>query len=167
MLCATRSIENMWQYFLELVDIVSKIATTLIAGFGAWVAYQTLLKTPEQEAEPELADTTDRDVAIAPELKVFETSMQTTWLKNTAKGLECHIDERRPGKTGGHQWTIGIQAVKEILSNGDYSVNPGYKLSTGVFSIGSHRNWLYSKKLYPEPESLHFEIMRLLTAMNT
>ena len=109
----------MWQYFLDVVDVLFKTATTIIAAFGAWMAYQTLLRTPEQEAESDASEATEDEVAGTRERKVFHTSKQTTWLKTTAHGLECHIDERRPGKQGGLQWTISKEAAAEILENGD------------------------------------------------
>ena len=151
-----------WSCFVEIVQVTSQIATTIIAAFGAWVAYEALLRTPIQEPEPEEAEVPEKETIIPSEVKVFETSKQTTWLKVTGNGLECHLDDRRPGKRSGHQWTLTKQQVKEILSTRDFRIYPGYKLRTGVFSIGQRKNWLYSKKLYPEPTLLELELQRLL-----
>ena len=151
-----------WSFFIEIVDVVSKIATTVIAGFGAWVAYQTLMRTPVQEAEPEEAKISEEEIAVPSEVVVFKTSKQTTRLRVTEKGLECHLEDRRPGKRGGHQWTLSKRQVKEILSSHDFRVYPSYKLYSGVFSIGPRKNWLYSKKLFPEPSLLELELERLL-----
>jgi hypothetical protein len=148
--------------FVEWVQVVTQIVTTGIALIGIWLAYQTLLRTPIQEPEPMGPEVTEAEALVPSEVKVFETKDQTTRLKVTDKGLECYLDDRRPEKPGGHQWTLTASQSKAILSKRDYRVYPGYKLHTGVFSIGPRRNWLYSKKLYPEPELLELDIQRLL-----
>ena len=150
----------MWQCFLEIVDVISKIAQTGITGFVAWLAWQTFIKEDAQESE-----TIDLSVAPTlnvPDLKIFETTKQTTWLKKTNLGIECHIDERRVGKKGGHKWTLSPTKIKEILEDGDVYVNPGYKIRTGLLSIGNHTNWLYSKRLFPEPVDLQHKVTELL-----
>jgi len=156
-----------WQCFVDVVGVVTQIAITGIAGFGAWVAYQTLLRTPEQEPEPEKAEVTEAEARVPTQVKVFETSDQTTYLKVTNNGLGCYLDDSRPGKRSGHQWTLTKSQAKEILSNRDYRVYSGYKLHSGLFSIGPRKNWLYSKKLYPEPTLLELEIERLLEKAGT
>ena len=156
-----------WQCFVEIVQVSSQIATTGIAAFGAWLAYQTLLRTPVQEPEPEGAEVSEADAVVPSEVKVFETSEQTTVLKVTDKGLECYLNDRRPGKRSGHQWTLTKAQAKEILSNRDYRVYPGYSLRSGLFSVGARRNWLYSKKLYPEPSLLELDLQKLLEKAST
>ncbi|MDH5633998.1 MAG: hypothetical protein OEZ10_13545 [Gammaproteobacteria bacterium] len=151
-----------WSCFTEIIDIVSKIATTIFAGLGTWIAYQTLLRTPVQETEPAGAEAKGKETAIPSELLVFSTSTQTTKLKVTDMGLECYLDDRRPGKQSGHQWTLTKDQAKEILSSGDFRIYPGYKLYSGVFSIGHRKNWLYSKKLFPEPGILEAGLEKIL-----
>lgn len=156
-----------WQCIVESVQVASQIITTLIAGFGAWVAYQTLLRTPVQEPEPEGAEVKEAEITALSEVKVFETSKQTTWLKITEKGLECHLQDRREGKRSGHQWTLTKEQANAILSTHNYRVYPGYRLRSGVFSIGPRRNWLYSKRLYPDAELLEVELKGLLKRAGT
>jgi hypothetical protein len=156
-----------WQRFVEIVQVVSQIATTAIAAFALWVAYQILLRTPIQESEPEEAEVPEEEISVPSEVKVFETSKQTTWLKVSDSGLECHLDDKRPGKRSGRQWTLTKDQAREILSKRGYRVYPGYRLRTGVFSIGPRRNWLYSKKFYPEPSLLELEIEKLLENAST
>ncbi|MEW8557990.1 MAG: hypothetical protein AB2588_08380 [Candidatus Thiodiazotropha sp.] len=155
-----------WSCFTDVVNVIYQIATTIIAGFGAWVAYQTLIRTPVQESEPESAEISELDVNAPSEVRVFKTSKQSTWLKVTEKGLECHLKDNRTGK-GGHQWTLSREQSKKILSVRDYRIYPGYKLYSGVFSIGPRKNWLYSKKLFPEPSLLELELERLLRNAST
>jgi hypothetical protein len=156
-----------WSCFVEIVQVSTQILTTAIAAVGAWIAYRTLLRTPVQEPEPEKAAVSEAEATTPSEVKVFETSEQTTLLKITEKGLECYLDDRRPGKRGGLQWTLTRSQAKEILSKCDYRVYPGYSLRSGLFSIGARRNWLYSKKLYPEPSLLELELQRLLEKAST
>ena len=59
-------------------------------------------------------------------------------------------------------WTITYGEAARILENHDYGVNPGFKLSSGLFFIGHRRNWLYSKKLFPQPIQLESAIRRML-----
>ncbi|MCH8218145.1 MAG: hypothetical protein IH892_15415 [Planctomycetes bacterium] len=157
-----------WEIIKEVVDVTSKIATTGIAAFGAWLAWRTFVGDGVQsDADLNLPSPTPSDDQVSAAagsipLKLFETRKQTTWLKITGKGLECHLDERRPGKTGGHKWTVPKDEMRRVLSSSDYYVNPTLKINSGLVSIGTHRNWLYSKKLFPEPEQLHHEIARLL-----
>ena len=151
-----------WECFVDVVGIVTQIVTTAIAGFGAWVAYQTLLRMPEQEPEPEKAVVTEAEARAPTQIKVFETSYQTTYLKVTDNGLKCYLEDTRPGKRSGHQWTLTKTQAKEILSKREFRVYSGYKLRSGLFSIGPRRNWLYSKKLYPEPTLLELDIEKML-----
>lgn len=156
-----------WSCFKEIVEVTSQITTTVIAGFGAWVAYQTLLRTPTQEPEPEFAETTDEDLKEIYEAAVFSTSHQTTKLVVTNNGLECHLRDYRPYKRSGLMWTLSRDQAREILAKRDFRIYPSYKLYSGTFSIGPRRNWLYSKKLYPEPSLLEFELEKLLTNAST
>lgn len=156
-----------WKCIVEIVQVVTGILTTLIAAIGVCVAYKTLLRTPVQEPEPDKAQAKEHEATVPSEVKVFETSKQTTLLRVTENGLECYLDDRRRGKRSGHQWTLTKSQTKEVLSNHDYEVYPGYRLHSGLFSIGPRRNWLYSKKLYPEPDLLKFDIRRLLETAST
>jgi hypothetical protein len=154
----------MWQCFIDIVDLIAKIAQTAFAGIGLWFAWKTFIKEEEQ-------DTTDvKSVAKiqgdVDDLKLFSTSKQITWLKKTSNGIECYIDESRKDKVGGHKWTLSPRQVKTILDTGDIYVNPGYKIRTGLVSIGTHANWLYSKKLFPEPAALHHKLIEILKAVN-
>ena len=56
--------------------------------------------------------------------------------------------------------------IEQILKNGDIYVNSGMKIRSGFLSIGTHTNWLYSKKLFPEPSLLHHRVVELLRSVN-
>lgn len=154
----------MWQCFLDIIDVVSKIAQTGIAAFAAWLAWRTFLKTEEQEATT--VSEVAQPIGDVEDIKLFDTSKQTTWLKKTTRGIECHIDERRQGKSGGLKWVLTPNQVKEILTTGDIHVNPSHKIWTGLLSIGRHTNWLYSKSLHPDPAQLHHDVINLMKSVN-
>lgn len=151
--------------FKELLDVAVQAATlitTFIAGFGAWIAYLTLLRTPDQQAEPRRVDMLGEDASKCIEAVVFITSNQKTTLIVTSDGLECYLEDSRPNKNSGKMWVLSKEQAREILTNRDFRVYPGYKINSGTFSIGPRRNWLYSKKIYPEPISLEQKIEKLL-----
>jgi len=153
--------------FTEWVQVVTQIVTAVTAVVMAVLAYKTYLQPPEQAQENEPEEATDE---TAPdkldEILVFKTSRQETWLSVAPQGLHCRIKDTRAGK-GGPQWTISKIQAKEILSSNTYHVNPGAKVKTGTFTIGSRRNWLYSKTLFPEPDYLHGVIKQLLSNVSS
>jgi len=147
---------------LDWVNAVSQIIMALTTVVMGVLAYMTYLKSPRQkdvseEANPSLKDI---DQHLTEEV-VFKTLKQTTRLRVTDKGLECHLNDTRPNK-GGLQWIISKNECKKILENQNYSVNPGFRALSGRFNIGSRRNWLYSKNLFPEPDYLKAVIKELL-----
>jgi hypothetical protein len=154
----------MWQCFLELIDVTSKIAQTGIAGFAAWLAWQTFVREDAQESD--VVEDITPIAAEIPDLIIFQTSKQTTTLKKTENGIECHLDDTRPGKRQGRRWTLTPAMINRILSDGDIYVDPGLKIRTGRVSIGTHTNWLYSKNLFPEASSLHHKVVELLRSAN-
>ncbi|MDP6775188.1 MAG: hypothetical protein QGI83_00320 [Candidatus Latescibacteria bacterium] len=148
--------------FAEWVQVVTQTVTTLVAVVMAWLAYQAYLRTPVQEPEAEPEEAAAEEVPSAQRRQmVFQTSKQTTWLYVTDHGLECHLGDRaRESST--HQWVLLPDECRRILSERWYGVNPTYKARTGLFRIGTHRNWLYSKKLFPDPQDLEMTIEELL-----
>jgi len=130
------------------------------------VANQLFVERQERaarEAEPR----SRLDESTPTQVKVLETSEQTAWLKVTEIGLEYHIDDRRPGQPSGHRWTLTKAQAREILSEHDYRVNPGWKRGLGLFDVGPRRDWVYSERLYPEPSLLESKIQRLLVEVST
>ena len=156
-----------WHCFAEIVDVTTQIATTIIAGFGAWVAYRTLLKTPEQKPEEASAIADVNEAFNQKRVVVFQTTNQKTILSVTRDGLECHLEDERKSKPSGLQWRLTKDQASAILVARDFRAFPGYRLNSGVFSIGQRRNWLYSKKLYPEYSLLESEIETLLRYAST
>lgn len=152
--------------FVELVQVITQIITAGTAVVMAVLAYRAYLMTPEQEAEEDKEVTELIIEDKLSEILIFSTSKQKTKLKATNQGLECHLEDTREGK-GGQQWTLSKHEVENILKQGVYSVNPGYKARVGTVNIGSRRGWLYSKSLFPEPDYLKGEIRQLLESINS
>ncbi|MCF2827592.1 MULTISPECIES: hypothetical protein [Pseudoalteromonas] len=147
---------------LQFISATTQIVTAATAVITAYLAYQTYLKPPEQEDEPEPSSEVDESAdEKLTETLVFKTSRQKTTLKVTPQGLECYLEDTREGK-GGHQWTLSISDVRAILDAKAYHVNPGYKVKTGTFTLGPKRNWLYTKSLFPEPDYLESVLKSLL-----
>ena len=90
--------------FVTWVQVITQIVTALTAVVMAYLAYNTYLRAPEQEAEPEPDTASDgsADEELS-EVLVFKTSKQKTWLSVTEPGLACRIDDSREGR-GGPQW---------------------------------------------------------------
>lgn len=149
-----------WGSVAEWVSALSTVAATIIAAIVARRGYKEYLEPLEQENDPDAA-TVEAPPSGPAELLVFKTSKQKTFLIAKGKRIECHLDDIRPNR-GGHQWTLSGDEITRILKAGDYAVNPGYRARTGMFSIGSHKNWLYSKQLFPEPEYLHGALTDLM-----
>jgi hypothetical protein len=148
--------------FADAVQVITQIVTALTAVVMAFFAYRTYLSAPEQEteADPESASEPAEPEELT-EMLVFKTSNQKTFLASTNQGLACRIEDTRSGK-GGPQWTISRANAAAILESRAYHVNPGYKVKTGMFSIGPRKNWLYTKSLFPDPDYLQSVIKKLL-----
>lgn len=93
---------------------------------------------------------------------VYRTSKQQTYLRVTARGLECHMYDDRPSKAG-HQWTISKSQAAQILRENQVTVTPNYTTHSGLFTVGERRDWLYSMKLFPEPKMLEETLKQLLS----
>ncbi|WP_299276421.1 hypothetical protein [uncultured Psychroserpens sp.] len=146
--------------YLDWINTSSQVIMAATAVITAVIAYRTFLKTPDQEEVSVGTTSDDTENAKITELTVFLTSKQETTLKIGTEGLICSLKDTRPNK-GGIQWVISKAQAARILESKNYSVNPGYKASTGTFNIGIRRNWLYSKKLFSEPDIL----LRFLTEL--
>ena len=148
--------------FVEWIQVITQIVIAGTALVMAYLGYQTYLKAPEQVSEPEpdagLDEAADEKLT---EILVFKTSKQQTWLSVTGQGLACRIDDTREGR-GGPQWVLSGAETKAILESGAFRVNPGYKVRTGIFTLGARKNWLYSKALFPEPDYLQSVLKSLL-----
>lgn len=96
-------------------------------------------------------DGTDPNEAFA--LLFFQTRKQQTWLVRTGKRLYCILDDIR--KPAPHiNWSMAMDDVVNTADN-TLKVEIGVRersnvsRSSGLLDIGSsHRDWLYSKKLF-------------------
>lgn len=145
----------------------SDLVVAITAVVTAVLAYREYLRPPQQESSDVEAPHDEFDVeapleaARLTEAVVFDTSKQTTTLRVTQRGLECHLANKASGNAR-HQWTIGATEAATTLRQGEIRVDPGARANSGRFSIGRRRNWLYSKKLFPDPDYLRGTLNELL-----
>lgn len=149
----------------DWISALSAFGAMVIAGVAAYFAYKTYLAAPIQEEEPaETNASSEVGDQHGLMFTVFDTSKQKTTLKVANGGLECDL-EYKDGRTTTRenpQWRFSAQQCAHFLEYEDFSVNPGYKVRTGLFSIGPRKNWLYSKRLFGDPHDLNQMIARLL-----
>lgn len=148
---------------IRIVDWVQMITQVLLTGTGlvmACLAYRTYLKTPWQESRKEKIASAR---SFRDELTVFETSKQRTKLviDSDQTIIECYLLNKKANKEE-LQWEIRKEEATKIIQSSSIFVNPNYKPNTGAFTIGQRRNWLYSKRLFPDPDYLKGELKSLL-----
>jgi len=127
----------------EILSSLSSFGQFLVACWVGWYGYNKYLADEHIEPSDE-------------RLEIFSTTKQTTELRATDKGLECHIHDIRHGR-GGHQWTL----TKEQALNIEVTT-PASSKKAGRVSIGPRSGWLYSYKLWPEPKKLKSAIELLV-----
>ena len=106
----------------------------------------------------------DESITNAQELIIFETSRQKTWLIVTSKKMFCVLDDVDKD-TFEVRWHLTkdklVSDNKVIL---DIKIDHDYKENTGLVDFGqNHREWLYSKKLFPTKDKLKDKIVGLIT----
>lgn len=95
----------------------------------------------------------------------FQTKLQQTWLAASNQCLYCILDDIS-NNTFEIRWMI---PKTEVITSGNIilklEIFPEYKENSGLIHFGpKHRNWLYSKKLYPSANNLGDEIYSLINA---
>ena len=88
-------------------------------------------------------------------LQIFDTRLQKIWLVRTEDDrLYCFLDSETTQTAGQlDQWRIKLRPGITV------TVRPRsrYK-NSGTVDIGKRQNWLYSKKLHPDPQELQRKI---------
>lgn len=87
------------------------------------------------------------DFANAETLLIFQTSSQQTWLVATNRALYCVLDDLNKDSTA-VQWATSSAELHRV---GDHLAGVSAQDKNdrvGLLSIGKHKNWLYSKKLF-------------------
>jgi hypothetical protein len=161
----------------QIIGNTTAIVVAIATVVGVVITYRQYKKEPEEESTPEepmpepdppaqLAEPPLPPLPINPpppnlgsewpsEIVVFDTKKQTTTLRRTIRGLECYLQDKRTGAPAAHQWTLGPKQLRQALLPGQITVDPNHKPTIGKFKMGTRREWLYSKRLFPDPE--HFE----------
>lgn len=152
----------LWNVALNVAQLFNYVATVGIAGFGLWIAYQAFLRTPVQKPQGTKSEVKGEGKIRPIELVLFETRKQRTTLEVEESGLvRCELLDK---STREHpvQWKLGKEEIEKVLKENDIKAHAGYKLKTGLLNVGSHRNWLYSKDLFYDEETIEYQVQQLL-----
>lgn len=105
------------------------------------------------------------DTSGAEALLIFQTSKQQTWLVATRARLYCVLDDLNKSFTR-VQWSISADRLV-VDDRVAVEISASDKTErTGRLSIGDHRNWLFSKKLFPT-EGPEARVKELITRQMT
>lgn len=89
-------------------------------------------------------------------LLVYSTSKQSTWLVATNHHIYCVLDGDKTRDSGRLlQWRLPLDKSFHISA---YERNA----RTGLFTLGPKKNWLYSRKLFTNPEQLETAVRSLI-----
>lgn len=132
----------------EAVSALATVGQLAVACWVGWYGYKKYLQ--EEHVEP-----SDERIEI------FSTSKQTTELRITERGLECHIHDIRPGR-GGLQWVLSKEEASPIMVT-----QPAQKGKAGRLRIGPRAGWLYSHKLWTDPAQLQQKVEELVGKLET
>ena len=107
----------------------------------------------------------DEDVESAKTLLLFETSRQRTWLVATDKRLYCILDDARKDLPR-VQWSFAKDELIDAGGNLIITIVRGadHKKNSGLVHIGPRRNWIYSKRLFPQGDPVE-AITQLIQSM--
>ena len=131
----------------EILSSLSSFGQFLVACWVGWYGFQKYLADEHIEPSDE-------------RLELFSTNKQTTELRVTDKGLECHIHDIRDGR-GGHQWTLSKTQAAPIKVTTEATSS-----KAGRLQIGPRTGWLYSYKLWPNKVELEAAIKNLVQQLN-
>jgi len=93
---------------------------------------------------------------VTAHLLIFQTKRQHTWLITTNKNIFCVLDDENSQMSGKLiQWKLSLNEATPIFVK-------AHKRTVGLVSIGSKRNWLYSRRLYPSESELEQEIKHMV-----
>jgi len=134
--------------------------------WGKLLGYRDFAKIRDigQEITRQFGRQNGSALAIEGQILFFSTKKQKTWLLVTADALFCVLDDIS-ADTFEIRWRIDKNEL--TLQNGnfhlDLEIEPSYREHSGLIHFGNlHRNWLYSKELYPTPQQLRDDVNTLL-----
>lgn len=137
-------------------QIISQWAIAITGIIMSRLAYLTYFKPPIQLPLMEIEDVTKNN-----EIIIFNTKQQKTRLIAYDNQLKCYLTDKKTKKDE-LQWVINREEVQRIFKENDIHIFSGNKPLTGLICIGNRKNWLYSKYLFPDPDSLKNAITLLL-----
>ncbi|RLJ21740.1 hypothetical protein DJ031_02300 [bacterium endosymbiont of Escarpia laminata] len=94
---------------------------------------------------------------VADGLLLFRTVKQRTWFAVTQRQLFCVLDGEKTRKRGRL-----IQWHESLSQNLPVRARDRANAQTGLLNVGTHVNWLYSKRLHKSPGELEAQVTKLL-----
>ena len=92
-------------------------------------------------------------------IRIFRTRKQRTWFAVTRSRIFCVLDDSRTSAGGREvRWATPLALAEPVV------VRPRSSKGTGLVDVGQRRNWLYSQRVYPDPEQLQTAIRRMIGA---
>jgi hypothetical protein len=106
---------------------------------------------------------TDPGEVVVGQVNIFRTKKQRTWLAATKTSLFCVLDgDKTRERNRLIQWRMALEDVQPIRARERSEA----KL-TGLLDIGRRRNWLYSRRLFPQPRALEKALEDLVEKART
>ncbi|SIO53737.1 hypothetical protein SAMN04488055_5470 [Chitinophaga niabensis] len=103
------------------------------------------------------------DLVFSGHILLFKTSRQQTWIIISNIRLICVLDDISKDNFE-IRWDLDKHLVlfesKVIL---EITVEPHYSRRSGIINFGEyHKNWLYTKKLFPHPKDLKQKLLETI-----
>ena len=96
----------------------------------------------------------------------FKSKRQQTWLCVSKNHLYCILDDITNDNLVVRWKMDRSEIIVENNVNLKINIDPAYRETTGLISFSEkHRNWLYSKKMFPYPNLLRESILALIKSM--
>jgi len=89
-------------------------------------------------------------------LLIYSTEIQQTWLVSTRNRMFCLLNEKGTCKDRQSiSWNASKDSLKPISTH-------KYKKYTGLLDLKNHAGWLYTYRLFPQPEDILSKVHALL-----
>lgn len=92
-------------------------------------------------------------------MQIFVTTSQVTWLVFSKQKIFCVLDDENTRQSGRLiQWCLPKDRADPIRAT-------PHKETVGLLSIGPRVNWLYSTRLYPDPQFIKDEVKNAIAEL--
>ena len=152
--------EKTFDRVAEMIEGVFETKKTTIDN-----KYSKKLKAPKATGflnEIEIIDVINNSGSLAENesvekaLLIYSTELQQTWLVSTRNRVFCLLNEKETRKDRQFiSWNASKDSLKPISTH-------KYKKYTGLLDLKNHAGWLYTYRLFPQPEDILRKVHELL-----